>query len=195
MRPTRLTVLAFRLCLQLALLACIALSLAAFAQDPATPAPVATGVNLDAVLLVVIKVVGLVLTGFVLVKLHAFLDAHASDKNASAASREMWDLLDKVEHFVEVGVAGAMPTVQSDLGANKPLGDVAKDAATTAKTYLGSAGLGALGDVLGLGADAVTKYLQDLAAKKVAAAQAAGASAALKVQTGPDAAAAMNKVG
>jgi uncharacterized membrane protein (DUF485 family) len=181
-----------RIMLGLAILAVALLAGIAAAQEAAPAAPVATGFTVDAALLIALKVLGLIVVAVLLPKVHAFIAAHEADKSAGAAKQELWTLIDKVEHFVEVGVAGVMPTLQADLAAQKSPKDIANDAADSAKKYLGAAGMGEIGDVLGLAGDALTKYLQDLAAKKVAAAQAAGAAAAATIKTGPDAVAAIN---
>lgn len=206
MRTAKLFVLFTRFVLALGMLCALGWSALAFAQadagvttaaqtSVAAAAAAGTGITLDQVLGWSLMLLGLIAGGILLPKLHAFLAAHEANKDASTAETQLWTVADKAEHFVEVGLAGIAPNLQADLAAGKPIGTVALDAAKSAETYLGTAGVAELGDVLGLGVGLVTKYLQDLAAKKVAEAQIAGTAAAAAITTGQVAVAAINKAG
>lgn len=170
-------------------------TLAAAAQTSADVEPAVGGIYVDSILGIVLKVLAIIFTAILFPKLIALAVAHENDKNASSASRVLWTAVEKAAHFSQLAAAAIVPGVQADLDAGKPIGDVAGDVAKSTEKYLGTEGISELGDVLGMGVDLVKGYLQDLATKHVAEAQAAGAAAAAGVTDGQKAVLAINMKG
>lgn len=122
-----------------------------------------------------LSLLALVLSALVFPALKKWLEAKASASAAAAIAL-------KVEHFAEVTVADLGATLRPTLEAASADGtlsadDVAKlrDAALARmKALLGTEGLSLVQGALGIGADAVSGYLQGAVEKSVAKAPAAG---------------------
>jgi hypothetical protein len=146
-------------------------------------APSAVGLLVAQYLPLVLLGLLTVLTGFGLPHLRTWLIALSQSSQHSAAVREFAAALLPVEHLAEV--------IASKCKADAQNGSLTiSSAAQDLKAAIGDEGAADLKQVLGVGGDALTKYLEALIQSKLSGAQlsaatAAGAAAVTKVQAMP----------
>lgn len=193
----RIAQLCFRLGLALMVLAVLLLAGPAFAQEAAPSSASTLGLQLLGQLLpMLVGIIGLVLTGLVVLPLQKWLAAKAQTSALAGVAM-------KAEHLAEGVVADLNATLVPELQSALKDGVITKEEAAhlrevamgRLKSQLGTRGLTELSGVLGIGGAALEQYIGGLIEKKVEAAKGAGELSALAVQGGAAAVMEINKGG